>query len=156
MDISLNVQLTDEQFNQLMEKSYEKIFETDEFTVALRESIVKQVSDHLTKNPKYIERALGVTNDWSYDKYKEHSTVISGIVKTASVEYCKEISDGVTDVLKDVVKKAPIDEIIMDIIKDAVLKGLVSGMSRHIESDTVWKSVMYSEVNRMKEVLNMN
>lgn len=136
MNLALNVQLTDEQYAELMKTSYEKIFESQDFLQELSKVVATEIGSYLQKNPSIIKESLGINIGW-YDSNKEREEnrrLLTKVITDASEGVSSEISDAVKDAIKDILRKANMQNIIETVLTRAILAGMGSGMNDHFEA----------------------
>lgn len=143
--LQLNLQLTDEQYQSLMDNSFDTVINGEETITALREIIVAQMADYL-KSPSGRELIEKQFNKYGYFGYKEGPNPMTvQIVNDAAAKTVEMVTEAVTGYMMDVAKTQNLEAIIQSILAKAVLEGAVSGLENwrqgicetlfHIEGD---------------------
>ena len=156
MNLALNVQLTDEQYADLMKTSYEKIFESQDFLQELSKVVATEIGSYLQKNPSIIKESLGINIGWyeSNKEREENRKLLTKVIMDASTGVSSEISDAVKDTIKDILRKTDMQNIIETVITRAILTGMGSGMREHFEAvNNVFMGVN-SDITDLKNRLN--
>jgi hypothetical protein len=158
MIINLNVELTDEQVDQLMNQSYDRIFESDEFKDAMRESVIDNISDWLKRHPELIKQAMwGSQNSNFWHSGSSYDGLLASKIIRDTLD-CSDYHTEVTQIIKDsitnILEKSPLDTIIMQIIKDSVMRGLTGGLKEHVDYTMDWTKTIQDEIAVMRSKLN--
>ena len=156
MNLALNVQLTDEQYAELMKTSYEKIFESQDFLQELSKVVATEIGSYLQKNPSIIKESLGINVGWyeSNKEREENRKLLTKVIMDASTGVSSEISDAVKDTIKDILRKTDMQNIIETVITRAILTGMGSGIREHFEAvNNVFMGVN-SDIDDLKNRLN--
>lgn len=124
--IQLNLELSDEQYQQLMEKSFDTVINQDETVKALRGTITDTMSKYLTEHQDLIKDQFYDKNYWG--QYTTANSMTKNIVAAAAEETSKKIQDAVEGYMLDVMKTQNIDDIVLKILAAGIMSGVVSGL----------------------------
>lgn len=158
MNLALNISLTDEQYNELMSKTHDKLFESEEFINELTHVILSQIGQYLHDHPDEIRQALGITVSY----YNRNATQVANnalmtkIIQKASDEYSGEISDNVKLTIKEIMKSTNLSDIIEAVLSKAILAGMSSGLTEHLNTVNTGLGTITYEVEQLKSRLGVN
>lgn len=128
MELMLKIDLTEEQYNDLMTKSYHELFETDSFKKALAATVSEGILDFL-KGPtgqQLIKKTF--TGDSYYDSGR-NTDFGKKLFDEASKEYMDQIKEPIGKFLQDCLMKVDIDRMAKAIVMNAFIKGMSFGMN---------------------------
>ena len=158
MNLALNISLTDEQYEELMSKTHDKIFESEEFVQELSKVILTSIGKYLSDRPGEIKDALGISiPHYSANRQqKENKALMQKVISQAASEYSSEISEAVKITLKNVLKETNIGDIIENVISKAILNAMTSGLTEYLHG--IDNSIMVSsqEISELKNRLSLN
>lgn len=129
--IQLNLELTDEQYKDLMESSLDKVVGDEETTNALRDTIVTQMAKYLTDHPNIIDGLFHDHSEYGFKMGLNNTT--KTIISKAAENAAKQLEDAVTGYMMDLAKTQDVTALLTRIFITAVLNGAVSGLDQ-------WKS----------------
>lgn len=154
MELSLKIELTDEQYNELMTKSFDSVFGGKEFTEALQKEILSSIGQYLKDHPNFIQEHLLRNSNYysSYDNTNSYR-VIDRLIEEGSKTYASEISDAVAECYKHYLKKVPLEDILKEVLYKAILEGFTRGMDNWKMESSMHMSTMSSEVEMLKSRL---
>ena len=156
MNLALNISLTDEQYNDLMTKTHEKLYLSHEFVNELSKVILTQTGDYLKNHPDEIKKALGISvPHWERNAVQnENKRLMTDVIKKAAEDYSTEISDNVEIALKNVLQQTDLTSIIQTVLSNAILKGMSSGLNDYLMHQSDAFSGLANEVETLKSRLN--
>lgn len=128
MELMLKIDLTEEQYNDLMAKSYHELFETDSFKKALAATVSEGILDFL-KGPtgqQLIKKTF--TGDSYYDSGR-NTDFGKKLFDEASKDYMDQIKEPIGKFLQDCLMKVDIDKMAKAIVMNAFIKGMAFGTS---------------------------
>ena len=158
MNLALNISLTDEQYNDLMLKTHDKLFESEEFVQELSKVILAGMGEYLKNNPSELRKALGFSeNYYSMNSEQQNNRkLMTRVIHQAADGYCTEISDNVKIALQDILKKTDLATIMETVLAKAILKGMSSGLTEHLEAVDNIIGINSHEIEQLKSILNLN
>lgn len=157
MEISLKVELTDEQYAQLMENSYDDIFKNETVVDGLREIIIKNFEQFFSGNSsnKYIGSPTAITGfvekaliqelpgkSYGIREYVPTS-LMRTIVEHATEEQVAQYEREIQQIVKDFFRRSDtIAKIIYDLILESIRAGISLGTNsmkedRKADSDAI-------------------
>lgn len=141
MELMLKIDLTEEQYNDLMTKSYHELFETDSFKKALAATVSEGILDFL-KGPtgqQLIKKTF--TGDSYYDSGR-NTDFGKKLFDEASKEYMDQIKEPIGKFLQDCLMKVDIDKMAKAIVMHAFIKGMSFGMNDDLMvlQDQIWRT----------------
>ena len=141
MELMLKIDLTEEQYNDLMAKSYHELFETDSFKKALATTVSEGILDFL-KGPtgqQLIKKTF--TGDSYYDSGR-NTDFGKKLFDEASKEYMDQIKEPIGKFLQDCLMKVDIDKMAKAIVMHAFIKGMSFGMNDDLMvlQDQLWRT----------------
>ena len=141
MELMLKIDLTEEQYNDLMAKSYHELFETDSFKKALAATVSEGILDFL-KGPtgqQLIKKTF--TGDSYYDSGC-NTDFGKKLFDEASKEYMDQIKEPIGKFLQDCLMKVDIDRMAKAIVMNAFIKGMSFGVNDDLMvlQDQLWRT----------------
>lgn len=141
MELMLKIDLTEEQYNDLMTKSYHELFETDSFKKALAATVSEGILDFL-KSPtgqNLIKKTF--TGDSYYDSGR-NTDFGKKLFDEASKEYMDQIKEPIGKFLQDCLMKVDIDKMAKAIVMHAFIKGMSFGTNDDLMvlQDQLWRT----------------
>ena len=136
MELMLKIDLSDEQYDELMKTSYNKLFESDDFQKTLGNVIVENMGEWLKKNPDLIRQCLAkkansrYCNDYS-NSYYDFTETAKVLIDKASEETADKLTNIVSDVLMSCLKK---DNFFENAIHTCLMEAILNGMNRGMDS----------------------
>lgn len=154
MELMLKIDLTEEQYNDLMTKSYHELFETDSFKKALAATVSEGILDFL-KSPtgqNLIKKTF--TGDSYYDSGR-NTDFGKKIFDEASKDYMDQIKEPIGKFLQDCLMKVDIDRMAKAIVMNAFIKGMAFGASDDLMrlQDQLWMTE--ARVNDLRSKFNI-
>jgi len=130
LKLSLNIELTDEQYQDLMKQSYDEIFQNPDMINALREVILDNFREFFSKDSSnFVEKALlNSESSRYYSSYPNYtpSALMKQIVEDATKEqkeiYTKEIQQVLEKIFNDT-------GLISSLLHDTIIECIRAGMS---------------------------
>lgn len=158
MNLALNIQLTDEQYAELMSKTHDKLFESEDFIKELSHIVLTQIGQYLKDHPSEIKKALGISENYygMNEAQRTNRELMSKVIKGASEEYSEEISDAVKIALQNILKQTDLSSIIEAVLSKAILKGMSSGLTEYLGNRDMAFAEISGEVHNLKQHLGLN
>ena len=154
MELTLKIDLTEEQYNDLMTKSYKEIFETDSFKEALKETICTgMVSWFDTPNGKDVIRKTLVGDNY-YSCNMNQTEVGRSILKEATKDYASKIGEPIQEFYKDLLTKINIGNLLKEILYAQIVRSMGIGMNESIETMQSAFNMQSQELQDLKEKLS--
>lgn len=157
MELTLKIELTDDQYKDLMDKSSEAIFEQDGFYKALEEVFIQSTAEYL-KTPegiKMIRKGL-CGGHYFYNEDAIDTEAGKRIINAAASETIDLLKDPIKEYYKSVFKN---DELIKNtlfsLLAKAMSRGLVDGATEAFSDLSSWISKNTTDINQIKSVLNV-
>lgn len=160
MEIQLKIDLTDEQYNELMTTSYEKLFESDDFTKALGDIIVNAMADFVAKNPDIIRACLYKEKESGYygsrGRYYDATETAKVAISKASEDSIKRLEGVCSDIINRIVADDDtFSKIFGEILKKAMLDGMTDGIRDYIQANEMSKTVITSYLNETRQHIGL-
>lgn len=137
MELMLKIDLSDEQYDELMKTSYNKLFESDDFQKTLGNVVVENIGEWLQKNPDLIRQCLakkgsnGYYNSYGNNNYYDFTETAKVLIDKASEETADKLKDIVSNVLMSCLKK---DNYFENAIHTCLMEAILNGMNRGMDS----------------------
>ena len=126
--ISLNLELTDEQYKNLMETSCAAVLEEEATKDAIREIITQQMCDYMKSHIDLVEHCFHTYNGWGWKNAGSLKPSIQEIVMKASENCAKHLEKVVEEYMMDIAKTTKLDDYLMLLMSEAILRGCASGI----------------------------
>ena len=158
MELTLKIELTDEQYKDLMDQSSEAIFEQDGFYKALEEVFIQSTAEYL-KTPegiKMIRKGLcGGSYFYSGDAAID-TEAGKRIINNAASETIDLLKEPIKEYYKSIFKN---DELIkntlLSLLAKSMSKGLADGASDVFGELASWINKNSADISQIKSVLNV-
>ena len=152
MEIFLKIDLTDEQYQDLMKKSYDRIFEDEDFTEGLKKSVANGIEEFM-KSPdgKQMIR-MTLTGDEYYNTSARKTALGKQLFDDATKEYVSEISIPIKEFLKECLLKINIEEIATDIIIEIFRQSIIETAVNELKTESL---IQRDQINELRKKLNM-
>lgn len=161
MEIQLKIDLTDEQYNELMTTSYEKLFVTEDFTKALGDVIVNGMADFISKNPDIIRACLCKEKENSYygsrGRYYDATETAKVAIGKASESAVKRLEDVCSHIIDKVVSDDDtFSKIFSEVLQKAMINGMVEGMREYVQANDNTKQAITSYLNETRRHIGLD
>lgn len=154
MELMLKIDLTEEQYNDLMQKSYDKIFDDKEFADVLKKVIADNMGEYLKTHPEIIKKILVGDEDYYY-RNKKSTEIGKMIVEGAVKDYSSDISEETKCAIKQILKTVNLSNLLWSIITEAVRKGMADGLYTDFQMEHYRGDQLQSIVDEMKDKLGI-
>lgn len=154
MELMLKIDLTEEQYNDLMQKSYDKIFDDEEFADVLKKIIADNMGEYLKTHPEIVKKILVGEDDY-YTRNQKSTKLGKMIVEEAVKEYSSDISEETKCAIKQILKTVNLSDLLWSVITQAVQKGMVEGMRYDFDMEHYRNDQLQGIVYNMKEKLGI-
>lgn len=127
MELALKIDLTEEQYQDLMTKSYHELFATSSFREELGKTICEGILDWL-KSPegsKIIKETF--TGDGYWKNNMKDTALGKKLVENATKEYIDKIKEPLSEFIHEVFRSCDLDSIIRAVVYNAIMDGLTCG-----------------------------
>lgn len=133
MELMLKIDLTEEQYNDLMTKSYHEIFESDAFKDALKDSILLGMENWLnsTEGKDVIRSTL--CGDNYYDRNLRKTELGKSLLEVASSDFTDRMKEPVENFFREALRTVRIEDMLKYILVEAFKNGLISGSREVME-----------------------
>ena len=156
MELMLKIDLTEEQYNDLMTKSYHEIFESDGFKDALKDSILLGIENWLnsTEGKDVIRSTL--CGDNYYDRNLRKTELGKSLLEVARSDFTDRMKEPVENFFREALRTVRIEDMLKYILVEAFKNGLISG-SREVmeilESKQVFMQDQLSDIkNKLQSI----
>ena len=154
MELTLKIDLTEEQYNDLMTKSYKEIFETDSFKEALKETICTGMVNWFdTPNGKDIIKKT-LTGDDYYSRNMRQTETGRNILNEATKEYASKISEPIQDFYRDLLTKVNLGNLLKEILYSQIIRSMGIGMKDSMEMIEAVFNTQSQELQSLREKLS--
>lgn len=156
MELMLKIDLTEEQYNDLMTKSYHEIFESDAFKDALKDSILLGMENWLnsTEGKDVIKTSL--IGDGYYDRNLRKTELGKSLLKVASNDFTDRMKEPVENFFREALRTVRIEDMLKYILVEAFKNGLIAGsreMMEILESKQVFMQDQLSDIkNKLQSI----
>lgn len=148
MQIQLNLDLTDEQYKELMDKSFQTIFNEEETTAALRKTIVDAMAKYISDNPAIITDYFKPMTGTGYWSHRELNPTIGILISEAAKEAEEAIKDSVYNMLIKTVQdpKTNLPSIMLNLLTRGIMEGMMNGTK-------IWMEMSAASCNQLMDML---
>lgn len=129
MELSLKLVLTDEQYKDLMDKSFDTVINSPQVQTELQSIIIGTMKDHIESwlNANADNVIMETYNLNRYDNTNKKQFV-ERMVKDVGEQYKKQLAEIIMKHMVQLTEKAPIDKILTSLLLDAIIKGATGGL----------------------------
>ena len=153
MELMLKIDLTEEQYNDLMTKSYHEIFESDAFKDALKDSILLGMEDWLNSPEGKGVIKTSLVGDGFYDRNLRKTELGKSLLETASSEFTDRMKDPIEDFFRETLRSIRIEDVLRLILIDSFRQGLISSSREMMQILEERQMFTENEVNDIKNKL---
>lgn len=148
MQIQLNLDLTDEQYKELMDKSFQTVFNEAETTDALRKTIVNSMAKWISDHPEILDDYFKPMKGSGYWSTRELNPAIGLLIEEAAKEAEGAIRDSVYNMLIKTVQdpRTNLPAIMLNIITRGIMEGMMNGTK-------IWMQMSASSCNELMDML---
>ena len=130
--MTLNIQLTDEQYADLMARSFDAIVKDPAVIEKLQEIVIEGMRNQIlqeirTEGPgaiKYVYKLNG------YNMATVGESLMEQVVKEAGENFANQIRDTIQNTMADMAQKVNVGSIIYKIVAAAIMDGATAGIGR--------------------------
>ena len=129
MELSLKLVLTDEQYKDLMDKSFDTVINSPQVQTELQSIIVSTMKDHIESwfNANADNVIIETYSLSRYDNANKRQFV-ERMTKDVGEQYKKQLAEIIMKHMVQLTEKAPIDKILTSLLLNAILKGATGGL----------------------------
>lgn len=154
MELTLKIDITEEQYNDLMTKSYKEIFETDSFKEELKKTIADGMINWFTSvNGQQVIKETLVGDNY-YSRNLRQTEAGKNILTEATKEYSAKIGEPIQDFYRDILTKINIGKLLKEILYTEIMKSMGMGMKDSMEMIEAAFSMQSQELQNLKEKLS--
>lgn len=132
VNMTLNIQLTDEQYADLMARSFDAIVKDPAVIEKLQEIVIEGMRNQIlqeirTEGPgaiKYVYKLNG------YNMATVGESLMEQVVKEAGENFANQIRDTIQNTMADMAQKVNVGSIIYKIVAAAIMDGATAGIGR--------------------------
>ena len=132
VNMTLNIQLTDEQYADLMTRSFDAIVKDPAVIEKLQEIVIEGMRNQIlqeirTEGPgaiKYVYKLNG------YNQATVGESLMEQLVKEAGENFANQIRDTIQNTMADMAQKVNVGSIIYKIVAAAIMDGATAGIGR--------------------------
>ena len=181
MEISLKIELSDDQYNSLMQNSYDEIFKDPETQEQLRQVILENFTKYFSGTRdkdsnnyvatsyrgvcNFVEKALlkEVPKDTSRFSYNtstqyEPTDFMRQLISEATEDQRKEFEKQIQIIVKELMNNSIlVSEILKEVLLNSIINGITLGTSMMIDEKRLEKQnqdIIYSAVRNMMNSSN--
>ena len=127
MELALKIDLTEEQYQDLMTRSYHELFATSSFREELGKTICEGILEWFksSEGSKIIKETFTGNGYWRNDM--RDSTLGKKLVESATQDYIDKIKEPLSEFIYEVFRTCDLDGIVRAVIYNAIMKGLTYG-----------------------------
>lgn len=160
MELSLKVELTDEQYKDLMDKSFDAIMDREEVKEELKNIIIRDMQERIhtwveANAQSWIRYVYGIGTGY-YDSRPSEEEFVKKLIKDAGSEYTEYMSETVKKTMSDMVQTVNVEQIIYGILMDYIVKGVTGGFETWASVVNANSSIIRSNFNNLREYLKYN
>ena len=133
MELMLKVDLTEEQYNDLMTKSYHEIFESVAFKDALKDSILLGMENWLNSTEGKDVIRTSLCGDNYYDRNLRKTELGKSLLEVASSDFTDRMKEPVENFFREALRTVRIEDMLKYILVEAFKNGLISGSREVME-----------------------
>ena len=157
MELTLHVELTQEQYDDLMSRSFDAITDRSEVKQALSNIIISNMKDYLDRwfeqyGKECIYKIFHIS-DYSWNKNKAAEDLTKQLVMETSEKYKDHIHDHIVHAMQKMIEKVPLEKIVASILTQYIVQGVFSGMKGWTEQVTAMGTQIEDNFSNLKSVL---
>lgn len=155
MQLALNVELTDGQYQELMTKSLDSILDKPQVEEALSKAIVSKAEEYLDKSPHILQSYLSPTG---YGQEYSQKNLVKKLLSNATEEFQQIISKATTKYMQEMLTKVDLDKLMICILHEVMLQGTADAVKGSIQAelDSLWSNVFSTNDNIQKLAYQIN
>lgn len=156
MELCLKIDLTDEQYNDIMTKSYKELFESDDFKDALGKIIAQSMHDFL-KSPTgqdLIKNTLSKSSGY-YGSYSIDTAIGAKLVEKATEGYANQLAEPMIETYRNILLKGnTLEMVFKELLVSRMSEALVRGADRAFDEMTAKQINLDMEVGTLKSAIS--
>lgn len=156
MELILKIDLTEEQYNDLMTKSYHEIFESDGFNDAIKDSILLGMENWLNSTEGKDVIRTSLVGDNYYDRNLRKTELGKSLLEVASSDFTDRMKEPVENFFREALKTVRIEDMLKYILVDAFRNGLIASsreMMEILESKQVFMQDQLDDIkNKLQSI----
>lgn len=133
MELMLKIDLTEEQYNDLMTKSYHEIFESDAFKDALKDIILLGMENWLNSTEGKDVIRTSLVGDNYYDRNLRKTELGKSLLEVASNDFTDRMKEPVENFFREALRTVRIEDMLKYILVEAFKNGLIAGSREMME-----------------------
>ena len=153
MELMLKIDLTEEQYNDLMTKSYHEIFESDAFKDALKDSILLGMENWLNSTEGKDVIRTSLVGDNYYDRNLRKTELGKSLLEVASNDFTDRMKEPVENFFREALRTVRIEDMLKYILVEAFKNGLIAGSREMMEILESKQVVMQDQISDIKNKL---
>ena len=153
MELMLKIDLTEEQYNDLMTKSYHEIFESDAFKDALKDNILLGIENWLNSTEGKDVIRTSLVGDNYYDRNLRNTELGKSLLEVASSDFTNRMKEPVENFFREALRTVRIEDMLKYILVEAFKNGLISGSREVMEILESKQVFMQNQLDDIKNKL---
>lgn len=156
MELSLKLTLTDEQYQDLMNRSFETLMDSPQVHSELQRIVMENVGEHI-KHWVDSNANNWICEIYNIDRWRtsaEHKEFTTKLVKEAGAEYTDKVKEIITSHMMDMVQKVPVGEIVYKILLDGIMRGVTGGLHEWADMVAINNGTIQQNFDLVKEALS--
>lgn len=155
MEVVLKVDLTDEQYKELMEKTTSAVTNSSEFFEAAKDKILSSMADYLKENRDELRKLCGIGHYYSNDTtLSENRRAATAAIELATQDFSEKLKPIIADLYKEILTKCKFEEILEEVLLRTIASGLTEGVQMRLEGMTDLHTMIIAELNGIKSRLS--
>ena len=143
MQLMLNIELTDEQYNDLMSKSLDAVLDTEQVKSAVIAAIINQIDGYLAAHPDITSDFIKPKNA-RYDRESQRrEAIVSDMFRNATEGYQQVIRKTVSEYMAEILEKTNCDALIFSIMHEVLFDSVKEAFGTAVTKETegLWANI---------------
>lgn len=142
--LALNIELTDEQYQELMSKSLDTVLNTEQVQAAITELILKHIGDYLQMNKGAITTFVEPPSYYGNRESDQHKKIVKNLFDNATKEYQETISKAVKDYMTDLLTKVDSDKLMQSVLHEVLVTTTQDALRDTVSNNVqdIWDNII--------------
>lgn len=155
MEVVLKVDLTDEQYKELMEKTTSAVTNSDAFFEAAKDKILSSMADYLKENKDELRKLCGISHYYSNDTtLSENKRAATAAINVATQDFSEKLKPIIADLYKQILSKCEFEKILEEVLLRTIASGLTEGVQERLNGMTDLHTMMLGELDSIRSRLS--
>ncbi len=143
MQLMLNIELTDEQYNDLMSKSLDAVLDTEQVKSAVISAIINQIDGYLTAHPDIVSDFIKPKNAYHDQESQRREAIVIDMFRNATEGYQQVIRKTVSEYMAEILEKTDCDALILTIMHEVLFASVKEAFGTAVikETEGLWKNI---------------